>query len=1216
MKHNFTLSTILIFFHIASAWGQTKICNLSVQDQQEPIAIEDFHPVFGWQMESDVQGQKQAAYQIIVTKQSNGKVVWNTGKKTDDKSQNIKYLGTSLQPESAYDWELTVWDQNDNKYVNKSRFETGLMNKTLSAWNDAKWIGSSESRLDAKSQGYFAIQTKFQIHKGKTMSLVLGAEDFRFQDPFQNIYNLSGKHYMRVELVLDKEPTLNIYRIGYANSDSEDKPLVQINKTNNPECNLSEILANTTLNSIHELTVYVEFGQMYFVIDGKDLITEKPKRRFFSGFSVGSTSKVFPMGTKIPVNPFGTGHNFNSTPHVNNVGFAAAPESSVDYIDYQILNCGMSEDPVVFDERHYGIFKGLKGISVNKNIISVTGTDSKLTIGTADPTHGALTQLRTTFTITKKVSKAKLYATAMGSYVLYMNGQRIGDDWFAPGDSQFRETLTYQAYDITSLIKEGGNALGAQLNPGWYTGYMTYTSTNYNFFGDHEALMSRLVITYEDGTKDILVSTPETWKVFTEGAIRFGSFFQGETYDARKEESINGWTTFNYNDNLWRKPNEIKMRSWMHPEFQSRYDDLVKVRETLKAKKIGAVHSKDGHTYIYDMGVNMVGVPSITIPAGWLKEGDRVILRYAEQLYPGFSGDDKYYVDSYGKKGKNIAGRPLYENLRAALNTDFYIAKGSEEVIIQPSTTFRGYQYIQITLPSHKGALPLENVKGLVLSSDNLPQGTYQAKTSDNNITGKLVNQLFKNIQRSQLGNFFTIPTDCPQRNERMGWTGDAQAYTRTATYNSDVFNFFRQWMVALRADQGVGSDNEAPGGIGSTVPTYNMEDDKTFATGSTWSGAVCQVPWQLYQQYGNTQIIEENMEAMMAWLNGMDYYDQSEEYPHLSAKATGLADWLAMDNHTTSDLCNNAIYIHLMDITAIMADAIGRHDYAEILRERHDKALNEWNECYVDPKTGKTRSADGKLIHSQTSYATPLNFNVFLPKYKEKAENYLAELTANPSASNDGQSMTFEPYTITTGFSGTPNILPALTRGGKWSDAYKLFTSTRFTSWLYPVTMGATSIWERWNGYEVAFGPKNQNNMNSFNHFALGAVGEWMYEYSLGITSGKAENGQPGYKHFILQPTIGAAFQSVEGSYTSNYGRISIKWSGDKVMKNYEVTIPANTTASLYLPLENPVEGNDGNEYVKFIGNEIHLGQLSAHYELESGHYKLEKDVTGWKIK
>ena len=235
-----------------------------------------------------------------------------------------------------------------------------------------------------------------------------------------------------------------------------------------------------------------------------------------------------------------------------------------------------------------------------------------------------------------------------------------------------------------------------------------------------------------------------------------------------------------------------------------------------------------------------------------------------------------------------------------------------------------------------------------------------------------------------------------------------------------DRLNFFRQWMVSLRADQGIGSSTEAPGGIGSTVPTYNRTDDTSFADGTTWAAAICMVPWQLYSQYGDTQIIEENIEAMMDWLNGMDFYDFSKAYPHLSGKTTGLADWLAMDERTPPDLVNNAIYIYMMELTAQMADAIGRTDYAALLQERHALAKAEWNQVYVDPESGRTRATDGTLVHSQSSYATPLNFNCFDEANRPKAEVHLAELAANPSASGTGLKK-FPRYTVTTGFSGTP---------------------------------------------------------------------------------------------------------------------------------------------------------------------------------------------------
>jgi alpha-L-rhamnosidase len=321
------------------------------------------------------------------------------------------------------------------------------------------------------------------------------------------------------------------------------------------------------------------------------------------------------------------------------------------------------------------------------------------------------------------------------------------------------------------------------------------------------------------------------------------------------------------------------------------------------------------------------------------------------------------------------------------------------------------------------------------------------------------------------------------------------------------------------------------------------------------------------------------------------------------------------------------------------MAEAIGKNDYAALLRDRHDKAKAEWNKVFVDPASGRTINIEGLIVHSQSSYATPLNFNTFSDENIEKAQKYLTELSANPSLSNtnpDGSRVAypvssgrggfggsnanpadFLPYTITTGFSGTPNILPALSRSGKVADAYKMFSCTDYTSWLYPVTMGATSIWERWNGYEAAFQKNNQNSMNSFNHFALGAVGQWMYEYQLGITTDHS-TGKAGYKHFVLQPQVGGDFTSLSGSYESNYGTVSSSWKTDGKgnLISYTAFVPANTTATLYLPVEEGQKGIKSNKEITFTGITKRNGISVAQYELISGKFEFSVENDEIKIK
>ena len=1218
----FPFSAVLCSLLAISAAAQTRITDLRVQDTHEPLAIEDRHPVFSWKMESDLRGAHQTSYRIRVERESDGSTVWDSGEVQDGRSDNIRYAGVALQPEMGYRYEISVRNGEGAVHTEAARFETGLMNPRISAWKGAGWVGGPQLKLDAASQAVYRIRTRFEIRRGTAAALILGADDFRLRHAFFNGYGIaSDKSYFKIE-VEPARKEIRIFRVGYFPGDRADRPLTVLNPENCPQGNLDRVFAD---RSVHDFDIDVEASEMAFYVDGTPVVTAPPRRGNADPLIVGMTGRAT-RASRVPVSQIGSGGNYPSFPNLCSVGFASEEGCEVEYTDYQLLNAGQSEDRVVFGREHYGIFRDLPGVRVDGGNITVSGP----VLAWADPSHGAETMLRSEFRLEKPVRSARLYAAAMGICRIYLNGRQVGSDWFAPGDSQYRETMCYLKYDVTDLLHSGRNAIGAELAGGWYTGYVTFSPGNFNFFGDREALLTRLAVTYEDGSRESFVSTPDGWKVWQDGPVRLGSFFMGERYDARK--ALPGWSEPGFDDSAWSPAFRVQPRDWMDFDIVARYDEPVRVRETLTARRQMPVH--DDCTFIYDMGVNMVGVPEIDIPAGWLSEGDVVTLTYGEQVYPGLKGDKKDYVRRFGRQGRNVAGHILYESNRAALDADFYIADGPGAVTIRPRDTFRGYQYIQIHIPSHKGALPVENVRGLVLSSSEIPTGRYHAVTADGR-TGELADRLFCNIQRSQLGNFLTLPTDCPQRNERMGWTGDAQAYTRTGLYQADTRNFFRQWMVALRADQGIGSDTEVPGGIGSTVPTYNRADDTSFANGTTWGAAVCQVPWQLYNQYGDTQVIEENLETMMDWLNGMAFYRLSDEYPYLSSKAGGLADHLALDNRTPPDLLNNAIYIHMMEVTAIMAEAVGRTDCAALLRQRHDQAKADWNRAYVDPATGKTRGLRGRTIHTQASYATPLNFNVFDDTNKEKAGHWLSVLAAAPATSgptpeeeeaqklivedvtsafgvlgSGNTDFNFKPYTISTGFSGTPNILPALSRAGYSEEAFRMFSCTDYASWLYPVTCGATSIWERWNSYDAAFSEPNQNSMNSFNHFALGAVGQWMFEYQLGIASAYTE-GEAGYKHFILQPSAGGDFTSLEGSYDSHYGRIRSAWTAEKgVIMSYRCSVPANTTATLYLPVTSgAVSGLGSVSGARCMGVCTHLGHPAVRYELVSGDWSFTLD-------
>ncbi|MDL2278225.1 glycoside hydrolase family 78 protein [Parabacteroides sp. OttesenSCG-928-G07] len=1253
-----------------SSSGGTSIKNLKVTALEAPLGIDIKQPDFSWLMQSNTIGIKQTSYQVIVAADSKfANVVWDSGVIDSNQSVGILYGSTGnagqLTPETDYFWKVNITDNKGGIHQATSSFSTGLMNPSISAWGGAQWIGSNELSLDATSALLFHLSTKFRIVEGNKMSLIFGANDFRLNDKFQNVENVEGENYIRLELDVTgvgkaEGAVLNFYRVGYAKNDNPSVPFKTISRATEPNSNINTLINTKNAYEENKIDINVNASNITIHINDQPLMLTPPTTRAgggSGGFAGTGSGGPVSRASNITVSPLGRGgNNFNSFPNLNSIGFYAAQGEKVEFTDYTLKNVGQGREADLFSSSAgatYTIFKDIQGVSISGNKITVANQ----TFGYADPSHyGSLSMLRTVFNTenSKKIQQAKMYVTAMGAYEMYINGKKMTDDWFNPGMSQYRETLTYHTYDVTNLLKNGDNAIGAILGPGFYTGYMTFTPGNYNFFGDSEALLAKLVISYTDGSKKTIVTNTNDWKLYKEGPVEYASMFQGQRYNANKEDAIKGWNTTSYSATGWKTSETIQQRDWIHFDIVARRDNPVHEIEKLSAIRVLNTHSERQNTYTYDMSVAMVGVPSVTIPAGSLKEGDVVILRYGEEFYPG--NDDSpnkvmpsgvTYESLYGPNGAyrpGVAGRVLHDTYRAALATDFYTASKADEtkdVLIEPHFTYRGYRYVQITIPNRTSPLPLKNVQGIVLSSEEVT-GKYEGATTDE--TGTLVNQLFKNIQRSQLGNFFSIPTDCPQRNERMGWTGDAQAYSRTATYNGDVQSFFRQWMVALSNDQGIGGRDSAPaGGIGSTVPSYNKGRDDIFADGTTWAGAVCMVPWQLYTQYGDLEVVKENFETMKLWLEGMNYYE-IPGYEGLSSRTSGLADWLSIDSRTTSDICNNAIYMYMMEITAIMSDAIGETAYANTLRQRYTKAKESFNRAYIDPETGMTRSitlatgAIGTIIDSQASYATPMNFNCFSKEmtitsganagmsYYDFAAKRLAELAAKPSRSgNEGTSLVAArggnpvnptqnalDNTITTGFSGTPNILPALTRTGNIETAYNMLSCTDYASWLYPVKLGSTSMWERWNSYELAFQMNGESSMNSFNHFALGSVGSWIHEYHLGITTDGS-----GYQNFVLQPQPGGSYTKASGTFESNYGPINSSWTADKgKMTSYDFTIPANTTATVYLPIEeSAVNGFTNSQGVVFEGMDSRNKVKVARFKAEAGSYRMSIENGTWKV-
>ncbi|MDR0381756.1 MAG: family 78 glycoside hydrolase catalytic domain, partial [Oscillospiraceae bacterium] len=1252
--------------------ARTSIVNLKTIALENPLGIDEKTPDFSWAMSSEETGQAQTSYRLQVSRDDTfTDLVWDTGRVPSNASVGIVYAGDALTPETDYWWRVIVTDAFGRSVVSDTAFfSTGLMDPSPSAWGGAQFIGSDKQVLDAASSRFWRIRASFRMVSGDNVSFIFGADDFRLTDAWQNQFGSpGGENFIRLEItgIGTDNAALNLYRVGYHATDNIDGPNEQPLKTLATAA-FRNLFGENRYGIDHTIDIACQDSNIQTLnIDGTNFITGWTVAA--GRLAANNNANVSPYATFTnPAGPYSfTANNSAPTyPHLASVGFQVNHVGDeVKIINYRIVDNVKNNSVLSVSGFHsprdflnattgatYDVFTGLPGanITADGQVMTVKAeTPTETGPKYADPSFGSQAMVRTTFVTdtSRQITDAKMYITALGTYEMFINGRRMGEDYHNPGQSVYHKTLYYHTYDVTDMLTDGENALGATLSQDFWSGYLG--PSEYRVFGDTEALMCKLVISYDEGQPQILVTDPSAWKVYGDGPVRIGSNFMGERYDASKEAAVEGWAETGYDDSLWTSPDVIPVSTRLPFEIVARRDQPVRLVETLTAQSVLKTHSPDNRTWTYDIGVNTVGVPSVTIPAGSLKEGDRVVFRYGEVIYPGNEDspntahpDGYSYESLYGPEGiyrPDMAGRILTETYRSAMSADFYVASKEDEtrdVVYTPQFTFHGYRYVQITIPGRTEPLPLDGVKALFLSSLDAPTGTYDASTADG-ITGDLLDKLFANTQRSLLSNYFSVPTDCPQRNERMGWTGDVEVFARTAAYHGDIQAFMHNWMKALRDEQGAGNATSPPGNILSYAPRPQYAHQDAFSTpGIFWAAAICMVPWQLYSQYGDESIIRENMNAMRLWLDAHAYEAYTiPGYPGLTTQNGGNGDHVNLDGRTPTPLVNLACLIYMMELTAKMADVVGETEYAQDLRLRHSQAVDSWNRAYVNPDTGMTRNATlnhttgvtpGAVVDSQSSYAVPLNFNVISDTmtiqngsnagktYREFAIERLAELVADPTRSGNGagpsrgsgSTSSGKPYTLTTGFAGTPSLLPALSKGGKTEDAYRMIEQTEYASWLYPVTLGATSQWELWDAYERAFRMGGDSNMNSQNHFAPGAVVEWMYEYQLGITSG----GNAGYRNFILQPVVGGDYTALKGSYTSNYGTICSAWTADGAgrMTSYSCLVPANTSATLYLPVSASaaVDLTDVPG-LTYLGQETHNGVDSAKFTLVAGHYALD---------
>lgn len=708
--------------------------------------------------------------------------------------------------------------------------------------------------------------------------------------------------------------------------------------------------------------------------------------------------------------------------------------------------------------------------------------------------------LRTDFAVNKRVAGARLYASAMGLYEMELNGKRVGDQYLTPGWTAYDFRYQYQTYDVTSLLNKGANSLAATLGDGWFRGQVAWNPKRNNY-GTKLALLAQLVITFGDGTRQI-VGTDEKWKSST-GPVLASDIYDGEIYDARLQQPR--WSMPGFDDSKWKSVTVLPP-----PKRKVIASEAPAVREIEEIKPVKVLKTPAGDI-VLDMGQNMVGWIRFRVKA---PEGTTITLRHAEVL------------------DKN--GNFYTFNLRSAQQTIRYTASGRGEEIYEPHFTFQGFRYVAVS--GWPGDVNPEDFTGVVVHSAMERTGTFESSNS-------LFNQLQRNIIWGQKGNFLDVPTDCPQRDERLGWTGDAQVFAPTASFNFDTAAFYTKWLKDMALDQ------QDDGAIPYVIPNVLSHQTRKGSSASAgWADAALVVPWTVYQAYGDKRVLEQQYPSMKAWV---DYMRRHAGAAYVWSDGFSFGDWLAFATTdsdypgatTDKDFIQTAYFARSTDILAKTAAVLGMQEDARQYTALLEKIKSAFAEEFV--------SANGRLSpNTQTAYALALQFGLLPESLRASAA---ARLAADVKKFGH----------LTTGFLGTPVLCQVLSDYGYLDEAYKLLNRTDYPSWLYPVTKGATTIWERWDGIEPD-GTFQSPSMNSFNHYAYGAIGEWMYTAVAGLG---IDEQQPGYKHILIHPHPGGGLTYAKASLRTMYGDASSGWKmeGGKVV--FTIQVPPNATASLLLP-------------------------------------------------
>ena len=716
------------------------------------------------------------------------------------------------------------------------------------------------------------------------------------------------------------------------------------------------------------------------------------------------------------------------------------------------------------------------------------------------------------------VKEAFVCVTALGLYNLYLNGRKAGEDELTPGWTSYRKHLCYQTYEVTQYLQDGENAIGAILAAGWYKGFFGFDGLDHNrcHYGTKSALLAQMLIRYEDGSEELVI-TDESWSG-ADAPIVFAEIYDGEIYDAAKE--IKGWAEAGTPSGDWKT---VSIEPYDMSVLAGQGAGRVTLNDKVPAQRVFC--TPQGDTVI-DFGQNMSAHIQVTAEG---KAGDVIELWCFEMM----DADGNVYLD----------------NLRGVKQAMKYTFAEDGVITYKPSFTFMGFRYAKIV--SFPGEAKKENFTAYAIHSSMARTGYFSCSNPD-------LNQLTHNILWGMKSNFVDVPTDCPQRNERMGWTGDAQIFCRTACFLKNTYSFYRKWLRDVAADQ------TPEGGVPHVVPdiiTGNVVDNWLLGQGThsaaAWADAAVINPWTMYLTFGDQEILRRQYDSMKGWITFMEEHSVDYIWNYLLQ----FGDWVALDAEegsyfgaTPNDLTCTAYFAYSTGLFAKMAEILGMEQDAIWAKELYKKIVEKFQKTFFDENGCLT-------AQTQTAHIVALYFELTPEEYKEKTVQGLLKLLEKENGH------------LVTGFVGTPYFCHALSQNDCVKEAYDLLLKDDFPSWLYQVKMGATTVWEHWDGLKPD-GSMWSADMNSFNHYAYGAIGDWLFRVAAGL---EIDEAKPAYRHTVIYPRIGGNLTYLEAEYDSVYGPVKSRWENEGNTVTLHIYIPANTTATVCLDEAKEVTEADG---------------------------------------